>query len=160
MRIRINVDVSNLTEELPMLAQYIRRDSAFAMYRALTILKAQVMQNIRQNSGLHVRTGNLLNSINTNVQVEGDRIVGRVFSENVPYAMIHEYGGVIPTQIVYPRKAQTLSWGKGGSKFFSKKVVIPEHTIPARPYMFPAIEERSQEIYETFGLIISKNLGD
>lgn len=160
MRIKLEVDVSRLTKEIPNIKRDIKLGTALSMYRAMTMLKAQVMQNIRVNSGLNVRTGNLLNSINTRVTSRGDSIIGRVTSENVPYAVTHEYGAVVPGHYIFPMKAQSLSWESGGQIFFAKKVFMPTYIVPARPFMWPALEAKSQEIYETFGLLIRKELGD
>lgn len=160
MRISLEVDIEALKKEIPSIQKAVKEGTALSMFRAMTILKAQVMQNIRVNSGLHVRTGNLLNSINTRIRSDKDRMIGTVTSEGVPYAITHEYGTIVPGHYIYPMKSQSLRWESGGSVFFAKRVFVPTYKIPARPFMWPAIEAKSQEIFETFGLLIDKQLGD
>lgn len=76
------------------------------MFRALTVLEARVVQNIRKDSGLQVRTGKLLNSIGKSKAVyeEDGVIVGELGPKGVPYAAIHEFGGTIT-----PVKAKALT---------------------------------------------------
>lgn len=136
----------------------VKSSMRFAMFRALTILEAQIKQNIRVNSGLNVRTGTLLNSIQKEMYDRGIEIVGRIGPENVAYAAIHEEGGDLPARFVKPRLKTVLSWkGPGGQLMFSKGHTIPATHIKARPYLRPAVEEHAQRIANTFGLFIQQD---
>ena len=68
------------------------------MMRALTLLEAEILQNIRSSSGLHVRTGALLNSVGSSKKVTTNSdgtVSGQIGSAGVPYARIKEFGGII-----------------------------------------------------------------
>ncbi len=88
--------------------------------------------------GLNVDTGNLVNSIKVEdgecTETHAEVTVG---PSNVEYARIHEFGGVIK-----PTSAKMLAWeGSDGEMIFAHEV-----TIPARPYMRPAVDEHKDEI--------------
>lgn len=61
---------------------------------------------------------------------------------NVVYARIQEFGGRIPPRFIKPVKAKALHWEKDGIHYFSKGHDWPGATIPARPYLRPALERR------------------
>lgn len=65
--------------------------------RALTVVEAEIVANLRGRSGLHRRTGALLNSVSRSKKVfeEGGILYGTIGPEGVPYARIHEEGGTI-----------------------------------------------------------------
>jgi HK97 gp10 family phage protein len=80
---------------------------------------------------------------------------------NVEYARIQEFGGTIPAQVIIPRNAEALAFkwpnapanlpaGKGGLHYF-KKVTRPQITIPAQPYLRPAIEESKRQVRAIIG---------
>lgn len=84
------------------------------------------------------KTGNLINSISTVAHIfESDPVV-TVGTRGIVYAAIHEFGGVIRA-----KRAKFLSWidEKTGERRFAKSV-----TIPARPYLRPAVDEHKDEI--------------
>lgn len=91
-------------------------------------------------SGLHNRTGMLRNSISLRrfYQLEpggeGVAVIG-AGNKGVPYAAIHEYGGTIKP------KVQKYLRFKIGERWITKKVVV----IPARPYLQPAVDVKTQE---------------
>lgn len=77
------------------------------VFKALTLLEAQILQNIRKDSGLQVRSGKLLNSIGKSKKVTvtgAGEITGEIGPKGVPYAAIHEFGGTI-----FPVKAKALT---------------------------------------------------
>lgn len=88
------------------------------------------------------KTGKLASSIATRVKKSGDSVVGEVFVQSLVYARIHEFGGVI-----LPRRAPFLVFSAdGGGLVFTKKV-----TIPARPYLAPALDDKAQVIKDELG---------
>jgi len=93
---------------------------------------------------LQRRTGRLRNSITHDVKIEGNKVVGRI-GTNVIYGRIHELGGVIK-----PRQAQSLRFNIPGVGWRMAKSV----TIPARPYLRPALEDNVKDI----GEIITKRI--
>lgn len=68
------------------------------VFRALTTLEGEILNNIRSASGLNVRTGALLNSVGTSKKVvtnSDGSVTGQIGSVGVPYARIHELGGTV-----------------------------------------------------------------
>lgn len=78
---------------------------------------------------LQRRSGRLRASITSRVKIEGDRVTG-VLGSNVIYARIHELGGIIRA-----RNAKALVFKIPGVGWRQAQSV----TIPARPYLRPAI---------------------
>jgi len=158
MRISIESNIAQVISVFPMMEERIERETAFTMFRALSLVKAQILQNLRVNSGLNVKTGALFNSIRDEIVREGNVVIGKVYSTGVPYAQTHEYGRVVPGHTIFPSKGSALAWPGAGGIIFSKKNFIPTYTIPARPFMRPALESKKEEIYKRFGLIVNNLL--
>ena len=158
MRLLITDNIKEVVGQLTNQADVIKKGTALEMWRAMSILEAAIKQNVRMRSGLRVRTGTLLNSIQKHVVDNGTTVTGTIGPENVPYASIHEFGGTIPARRVEPRHAKALRWlGKSGP-VFSKGHEIPSFTIKARPYLAPALEEKAEIIREKFQLFISRSM--
>ncbi len=119
-----------------------------------------------------IKTGRLKRSI-TFGHATGDTIQqGRPYSTsggrraidvgtNVVYARIQEEGGSIPAMTITPRTKQALAFkwpnaptglkpSKGGL-FVFKSVNRPKITIPAQPYLRPALEESKGAINTIIG---------
>jgi phage gpG-like protein len=64
---------------------------------------------------------------------------------DVPYAKIHEYGGLIPAHTVVVKNAQALCFSVGGIKRFAKSVQIPDVQMPERSYMRSSLREQAPE---------------
>lgn len=81
-----------------------RKGLKIMMWRALGILEAQMI--IEMMRRLDRGTGRLLNAITQGkaVKEDGNTIVGEIGPEGVPYAGIHEFGGIIK-----PKKAKYLA---------------------------------------------------
>ena len=109
------------------------------------------------------RGSKLMNSAEGGVQMSADaglNVSGKLYTR-VPYAGIHEFGGVI-----VPKKAKFLSWvGADGKRVFARKV-----TMRARPFLGPATKDNvtKQAIPNIFGkkltnsiqVIVSDNAGN
>lgn len=68
------------------------------VFSALTLLEAEILSQLRGKSGLHVRTGALLNSISRSKKVtlnSDGSVTGEIGPEGIPYAAIQEFGGTI-----------------------------------------------------------------
>lgn len=105
MDIKINSNAKELAEELEDNVKQYKKDLKFQVFRAMSLLEAEVKQQIRTKAGLHVRTGALLNSVTSSVSESLDGlIVGEVKSSGVPYAKIQETGGTI-----FPKNKQYLA---------------------------------------------------
>lgn len=159
MRFLITDNIKEVVASLSNKADIIERQTAVEMWRAMSILEVAIKQNIRVRSGLRVRTGTLLNSIQKHIVEQGNKVTGTIGPENVPYAAIHEYGGTIPARRIEPRNAKVLRWmGSDGKFWFSKGHTLPSVNIKARPYLQPALEEKADIIREKFRLFISKTM--
>ncbi len=78
------------------------------------------------------------------VEVGSSRVTATMIvdAEQVPYAKIHDEGGVIPAHRVSPKQAKALAWMwmvKGGEvvkgPFFSRGHEIPAITMPQREFL-------------------------
>ena len=107
-----------------------------ALQQSLALVHRRITLNLT-GAVLRVQTGRLRQSMQTFVEADGSR---GVVGTNVEYARIHEYGGTIrPHAIPVP--------GKGGKL---RIVQHPGATMPARPYMRPALEDSKAEIERIF----------
>lgn len=84
---------------------------------------------------LHVRSGKLLASIHTELRESQEAISGKVWSEGVAYANIHEFGGRTKPHIIMPVNAKALHFFVGGNEVFAKVVHHPGSLIPERSYL-------------------------
>ena len=100
---------------------------------------ADIGENL-SNKVLHRITGRLATSFRRRVEENGD-FFNIFFGSNVPYAAIHEFGGRTPPHDIVPKRAGALAFMLGGKQIFAKVVHHPGSTIPARPYIRPAIAE-------------------
>lgn len=189
--ISVTSNASEVAEGIRKQLSAMKRQLKAQMFRALTTLEKEILDNVRSKSGLHVQTGALMNSISSSKKVEEDasgNIVGQIGSVGVPYAGIHEFGGIIT-----PKSRQFLAIPTAGNRrpdgspivttgqlrvlqklglafiangtifqrllgknaapqpmFVLKKSV----TIPARPYIRPALAAKRDQILKDFGLFI------
>ena len=92
--------------------------------------------------------GNLSRSITGDVNAQG--LDARIGPRRVVYAAIHEFGGTI-----VPVRAERLAWysKRDGHWYTTMKV-----TIPARPYLQPALDSNEQFISDTFADAIEELL--
>ena len=105
------------------------------------ILKALLAggEDVRNHTKLNIQaqelvdTSNLLNSISVQEGSGGKTDATVEIGTNVEYAAIHEFGGAIH---------QTNAWGKGIEQYI---------TIPARPYLRPALDENTKSISDAVG---------
>ena len=159
MKIILKTDANKFVKQMDKDVLVIEKAMQFAMFRAMSILEAEIKQNIRGRSGLRVQTGTLLNSIQRKIFLGNGEVSGEIGPRNVPYAAIHEFGGTIPARFVAPiRKKAIRFFDKGGTARFSKGHLIPATTIPARPYLAPAISATADQIADVFGIFIEDAL--
>lgn len=93
--------------------------------------------------------GNLARSLQTGVEGDSGTVEGRVFfTGDVPYAAIHEFGGVIPAHDVVPKNAQALHFMMGGKEVFAKIAHIPDIVMPERAPLRTGFQERAQWIVD------------
>lgn len=97
---------------------------------------------------LNVRGGDLRSSIAHEVDKDGLTSVGRVGS-SVVYAPIHEFGGTIRAK---------KDWLRFKTRD-GQLVRVKQVTIPARPYLRPAVMDHLPDIQKTFARHLTQKLG-
>ena len=107
-------------------------------------LRAAVEQNL-SGGVLQQRTGRLAGSIDVSVQRSGTGVSATVGSD-VPYAAIHEYGGVIPAREILPTSARALAFPWQGRERFFKRVELPAVQMPERSFLRSALAAMAPEI--------------
>lgn len=158
MDIKITSNARQIVESLDADIEAYRKNLEFQVFQALSLVEAAILQNLRVNSGLHVITGALINSVPATKKVYQDSrgyVFGEIGSEGVPYAAIHEYGGTTRPHDIFPRSPnKALRFMFGGKETFARIVHHPGSKIPARPYLHPALASTQQKIVEEFGLFL------
>lgn len=110
-------------------------------------LKAHVVQDKLSGQVLQTKTGALRDSIEAEVVGDGPQVSVRLYSRGeVRYAAIQEYGGHTPAHDIVPSKGKALAFLVGGRQAFAKIVHHPGSTIPARPFMGPALSDMAAQI--------------
>lgn len=149
MKIKISHNINDFEKRLVAAGERVRENTVLKMYGTMNLLKASILSNLRKGGSdhLHVRSGELLNSIQQEITQHKNKIVGRIGPRGVKYARIHEEGGTIPARIA--KKGKVLAFkGKDGEMVFRKRVGPSE--IKARPYLKPALESNRKMIVERF----------
>lgn len=124
--------------------------SSMAMSRACEMLRGYIVKRKLSGQVLKRRTGRLAGSIQKQVIVKKDEVIGRVGS-NLKYARIHELGGVIPAHTIYPVKASVLHFYMGGTEVFCRSADIPEIKMRARHYIGSSMKEYRNELQKILG---------
>lgn len=110
-------------------------------------LQADVVQDKLSGQILQSRTGALRNAIAAEVSLDGSKVQIRLYARgDVRYAAIQEYGGHTPAHDIAARKGRVLAFMAGGRKVFASTVHHPGSTIPAMPFMAPALAEMTPKI--------------
>jgi HK97 gp10 family phage protein len=109
-------------------------------------IQAAARDNVRANLNKNA-TGKLESEIVVNVVTSRSVEVG-VREGRIPYANIHEFGGVISA-----KSAKRLAFYTGGKSVFAKSVVIP-----ARPYLRPAVDAERNATRTAAGNAVDKEI--
>lgn len=111
-------------------------------------LKGYIQQSKLQGQVLRHRTGWLSSHVTAKTSDSGETITTEVGVDTkaVPYARIHEYGGVTKPHVIVARRAQSLAFVAGGKTVFARKVNHPGSVMPERSYMRSGLADRA-EIY-------------
>lgn len=136
---------------------------AQSLYRKVTELALMLENYVKTQklSGqvLQHRTGHLQQSIHSDSTASASSVVGRVFSAApMPYAAIHEFGGVIPAHIIRAKNALALHFMSGGKDVFAKYVNMPDVNMPARSYMRSSLADNKDKIIEGMKDAVSEGL--
>ncbi len=85
------------------------------------------------------RSGTLARSIDERVEARGLVLVGALRA-GAAYAAAQELGASIPARVIRPRRAKALHWIANGQDVFARMSRPGAFTLPARPFLRPAIE--------------------
>lgn len=188
LRISVESNQKAVTDLLMQQLADVQKNLQKEVFKAMTLLERQIVDNIRKNAGLQVRTGKLMNSIGASkkVTIESDgSVTGEIGPQGVPYAAIHEYGGTIvpktagaltiptsenrrpdglprvPTNRLSSRAFARNGIlfdvdGTGNSQRLTPMFILKDSvTIPARPYLAPALAAKREEILKEFGVFLA-----
>jgi phage gpG-like protein len=109
-------------------------------------LAAYIKSDKLSGSPLNRRSGTLSRSIFPRGGESSQGVWGGAGGgAGVPYAKIHEFGGLIPAHEVVARNAQALCFSADGIKRFAKSVHIPDVQMPERSYMRSSLREKAPE---------------
>lgn len=158
MEIKVYSNAAEVIDSMKADLDRFQKEMQFTLFRALTILEAEILQNIRTKSGLQVRSGALLNSVagtkKVTLNTSTGELEGEIGTEGVPYAAIQEFGGMTRAHTIMPRNGKVLAFLQNGNQVFAKGVNHPGSNIPARPFLRPALAAKREEIINTFGLFL------
>lgn len=120
-----------------LMAQVTPRQRQIALMQGGFVVEAFAKDNVRKQH--LIDTGNLRNAITA--ELEGDEAV-TIGPRNVVYAAIHEFGGTITAKNSPYLVFQTAdgAWHK-----------VRSVTMPAKPYMRPAVDEHKPEVNQAVG---------
>lgn len=141
--ISIEVDTSRATLKLGRLNQQTR-----TALRGVIVQLTQALANLVRGklSGgvLNRRSGRLYNSIQSQLIENTTSIYGRVSTHGVPYAAIHEFGGVIK----HPGSSKFQAWQGPGGWVYTHMTRPHDIPIPQRSYMRSSLSEMQAEVVE------------
>ena len=143
----VSIQIVNLDEfkgELSKLSEQVRGQNLVTALKA----GALIVENAAKQK-CPKRTRTLSRSIHVETaSSQGDKVEVDIGTD-VVYAAIQEFGGVIT-----PKKAKMLHWTEGGQSIFAHKV-----TIPAHPYLRPAMDENKDAIQAEITATLKQLLG-
>lgn len=126
----------------------VGKQSSVAIRRALTRVGALIANEMRiqyRKSGLKRQTGRLANSLDYRIVADGKNTILEVGSFGVPYAAVHEFGG--NNRVPAHSRMITQAFGK---PIEPRSVQVRAHTrtVPARPFVGPAVRRQAANIAE------------
>lgn len=174
------IETKKIKEELKDLFKELNRniDASIKLwiFQASALVEKRAKENVAETVNKNVkirglsRTGNLLNSIHSDIMKKGDgwrAVVG----SGLKYARIQEYGGVIvpkkkkklfipisrkgqrigPTRSKRKRKKNGLKWGQD---FVLAKRAVRK----AKPFLGPAVDDSINDMLHLLGDILERKL--
>ena len=112
-----------------------------------------VVQFYAQLNARNVFSNRQRGQLRNSIRVESQTTISGAEAEigpHVIYGRIHEFGGTIK-----PIRAKLLHWVTDGVDHFAKQV-----TIPARPYLGPAVEEHRDQIIQVMKDAVADGIND
>lgn len=142
-----------LTGEVAAFARLARaRQSLFAgaklaLAQQTLALQARVREKL-DGSVLQARTGRLRDSVSATIAEDGDGVTATIGVDDVPYAAIQEFGGIVHIPEIVPEKAKALAFAIKGEQIFAKRVRAHDIAIPAHFYLRGSLGEMRDEIID------------
>jgi len=140
MSFTISIDTSKASARFGTLTERTRTALRGVIIEGTRDLTGLVRQKL-SGGVLQTRSGRLLNSIRQQLVENPQSIYGQVWSQGVPYAAIHEFGGRTPAHIIEARNAKALAFMMGGQLVFFRRVHHPGSNIPERSYMRSSLDD-------------------
>lgn len=100
---------------------------------------------------LHRRSGRLVRSVNTRYRETKGRFESSTGTKLV-YGRAWELGFYVPARIIVPRHAKALYWP--GARHPVRKVMQKARTVPARPWLTPALAEMDSLVRDELRLAL------
>ena len=157
--ITVEVDDTAVQARLTEMPSKVRDRLTATVYLLAEKLRSHVVSDKLLGQVLNRRSGRLGQSIQQKVDSSDTGVVGTVYSSgDVPYARIHEYGGVIPSHVIEARNARSLAFIWNGKQAFFKRVTIPDVTMPERSYMRSSLADLKDEIVESMTIAVREGV--
>lgn len=137
-----------------------RRKAIQRSMAGITVSMQRAVKDKLNGPVLHVKTGNLRNSVHEEVTIQGDVVTGSVFTTlaqggHGKYAAVHEYGGTFNI----PAHKRRVAFDRGGDRvkrkskkaYLVEEVTVRAHTAtyPERSYMRSTLKESKTRILES-----------
>lgn len=146
MKYSLKLDMKPLTQALQKVDSNTRKDTlGKAVLAGLFELQAFAQLNIRDT--FEQGTGDLASNWETKLDNSSDTSAEGHTAPLVVYARIHELGGVI-----HATNGPYLTFQTDDGSWHS----VPAVTIPARPYLRPAIDEHQKEIVDAMSAVLTE----
>lgn len=117
--------------------------------KATYYIEGEIKKSFGQTDKPKVRSGHLRRSITSTVTQREGYLVG-TFGSDLIYAPVHEYGAVIK-----PKNKPFLRFQIG-----ERWVTLKQVTIPARPYIEPAIRDNIDEVDNIIATTITDGINN
>jgi phage gpG-like protein len=123
------------------------RQALLSKATALAVaLQAKIQQKLA-GGVLNARTGALARSIVATIDDGEAGVSVRIATaDDIKYAAIHEFGGIIPPHQIVPDKAKALAFVIGGKQIFAARVNLQAIAMPEQSYMRASLAEMADEI--------------
>lgn len=134
----------NALRNLDKMPDTVRAILVEKVSRWLDEVKQAVEDNI--NAKMQTKSGKLGSSVQKELVLEANRVDGRVFIRDVPYAAAQEKGAAIPAHIIRPRQAKVLAFfAASGDKVFATRVFHPGAQLLPQHFMKDAYNQKAPE---------------
>ncbi len=135
--------IDTIAVKINSISDDIKKKLRVTMEDVVQSLKTRIVDDKLNGGVLNRRTGNLYRSVKSEVTDDDTSITGRVYTSGIPYAKIHEYGGVIKTR---------LGTGTKPPRRVGKATI----NMPERSYMRSSLQELRGQIIEQISTAVGE----